>query len=225
MIDRMMALCVVAGWGGLLMAPSGTAWAKKNSGPQEIEMTDIKSFDKVFRSAREIDRKVTSAEKEVDRSQKNLNKALGIKNDEPIGKALAQLNKRADHKISVVMDGTVPKLKATDAVPKNVSDGIDAVNKMTRGFVGSVSDLSGAADEAKKLKTKAQKMPADLRGEMQKDGAGWIELIFKLPKTAKTLTGNTAIILSLPGRTTRVVKTMTEVVGSVKSEFSTGKGR
>ncbi len=217
----MMVWCGL--WAGLCaMGPANTAWAKKGAS-QEVELTDIKSFDKVFRSAREIDRKVTSAEKEVDRSQKNLNKALGIKNDEPIGKALAQLNRRADRKISVVMDGSVPKLKATDAVPKNVEEGIDAVNKMTRGFVGSIADLSGAAEESKTLKKRAQAMPGNLKDEMKKDGAGWLDLIFKLPKTAKTLTHNTAVIASLPGRSTRVVKEMTEVVSAVKSEFSSGR--
>ena len=214
-------------WGAVMaclwaLGPLDSAWAKKGAS-QEVELTDIKSFDKVFRSAREIDRKVTSAEKEVDRSQKNLNKALGIKNDEPISKALAQLNRRADRKITVVMDGSVPKLKATDAVPKNVEDGIDAVNKMTRGFVGSIADLSGAADESKTLKKRAEAMPGNLKDEMKKDGAGWLDLILKLPKTAKTLTHNTVIIASLPGRSTRVVKDMTGVVSAVKSEFSSGR--
>ncbi len=206
---------------GAPLAAHAKKGKKDKKGKQaSVELVGLKSLDETFKQLRKLDNKVSSAEKETGKSQRNLNKALGIKNDAPVKKALEDLENKAKGKIGLTMDGKKPKLQATDAVPQNVSDAIDAVNKMTSSFTKSLDDLAGAKKEAEKLAKKAQKMPASVKDEFKKDSGSFIALIFKLPKTMGAVKGNVQVALSLPGRTTKVVGQMTGILGTVTSTFS-----
>ena len=215
---------VVAGLLLVLGAP-GDALAKKkgkkgkNSSPK-VELVGLQSMDGTFKQLRKLDNRVSSAEKEVNKSQRNLNTALGIKNDTPVKKGLQQLQKRAEGKVAVVTEGDVPKLKATDAVPKNIENAINAVNTMATSFVASISDLETAKKDAEKLSKKVGKMPASVKDEFKKDSGSFFDVLFKLPKTMKAVNGNVQVATSLPGRTTEVVATMTNIVGTITSTFS-----
>ncbi len=213
-------LLVLGAPGDALAKKKGKKGKKGKNDLPDVELVGLDSLDDVFKQLRKLDKKVSSAEKEVNKSQRNLNTALGIKNDTPVKKGLAQLQKRAEGKVSIATNGNVPKLEATDAVPKNVADAIDAVNTMATSFTTALSDLGDAVKESEQLGKKVSKMPASVKDEFMKDSGGFFNLLFKLPKTVKAVNGNLKVALSLPGRTTAVVGKMTNIVGSITSTFS-----
>jgi peptidoglycan hydrolase-like protein with peptidoglycan-binding domain len=209
----------------LVGAPTSALAKKSKKGKNDkelpkVELVGLTSVDETFKQLRKLDNKVGSAEKEVDKSQRNLNKALGIKNDTPIKKALDDLKKKADGKVNVVTDGGTPKLQAKEGVPQNVSDAVDAVNVMTAAFSKSISDLKGAEKEANKLVKTSQKMPEKVKNEFKNDSGSFLDILFKLPKTMKSVGGNIKVAGSLPGRTGKVVGKMTGIIGAITSEFS-----
>jgi hypothetical protein len=215
-----LVLLALAAPGDALAKKKGKKGKKGKDSRPTVELVDISSMDGTFKQLRKLDNKVYSAEKEVDKSQRNLNKALGIKNDTPIKKGLSQLQKRADGKISVATGGKVPKLQATDAVPKNIEEAIAAVNLMSTSFSAALTDLADVPKESEKLSKQVGKFPASLKDEFTKDGGSFIDVLFKLPKVAKGVLNNVAIATSLPGRATGVVGQMTNIVGSITSTFS-----
>ena len=204
---------------GQAFAKKGKKGKKKGKTPK-VELVGIESFDTVFRDLRKLDNQVGSAEKNVNKSQRNLNTALGIKNDTPLKKGLANLEKRADGKVRVATEGGVPKLKATDAVPKNIENAIDAVNVMVSSFSASLKDLSTAVKDSEQLAKKVGKMPANVKSEFSKDSGSFIAVLFKLPKTVKAVGGNLKVATSLPGRSAQVVGQMSNIVGAVTATFS-----
>ncbi|MFT4627087.1 MAG: hypothetical protein ACI8PZ_005768 [Myxococcota bacterium] len=210
----------------LALGAPGSALAKKKGKKNakgkspKVELVGIESFDKVFRQLRKLDNTVGSAEKEANKSQRNLNSALGIKNDTPVKKGLDNLKNRADGKIGVATKGGVPSLKATDAVPKNVENAINAVNVMVSSFSASLGDLGDAVQQSKELSSSVAKMPANVKDEFMKDSGSFLDLLFKLPKTIKAVGGNLKVATSLPGRSASIIGKMTNIVGAVTSTFS-----
>ncbi len=104
-----------------------------------------------------------------------------------------------------------------------VSDAVKAVNSITTGFSSSVAELSSLDKDLDKLVRESKAMPTKLKGEF--DG-NFIEQIFKLPKTSKTLTSNIKITSGLPNRSAGVVNEMGSILGTVHKEFKpTPRGR
>src|SRR5690349_9929144 len=148
----------------LMLVLAGPAFAKDKdkgekagkSGPEErpvIEMTGLASFDEVFTRVAAIDEQLATAKKMLTSANIDLNAALGLANGTPIKDGLADLQAKADGKLSVAMEGTMPKLSATDAVPANVQSAIDAVNGMVTGITGSIAALETIPAEAAALAT------------------------------------------------------------------------
>ena len=212
--------------GTLVMALGSDAWAgkdkdkKKDKKQQGIELTGIQSFDRVFARVGEIDSLLTDAELQLRTGKRNLNTALDLKKGTPIADGLANLQNRAEGKLGIAMDGAVPKLAATDAVPANVQNAVDAVNGLTLNMTTSLADIKAIAPEIDRLVKDAQKLPNRLKDEFTKtNGAGLVDMLFKLPKTSKALTHDIKVTTGLAGRTTALTSRMTDILGVLHDEF------
>jgi hypothetical protein len=200
------------------------AWAKdkkeKGRPAQGIEPTGIQSFDRVFDRVDEIDSLLSHADAQLRTGKRNLNSALELKKGTPVADGIAELQRRAEGKLGIAMDGAVPKLTATDAVPTNVQSAVDAVNGLTSNLTASLADLQGLAPQIEGLVKDTQKLPNRLKDEFTKtNGAGLLDLLFKLPKTTKALTHDLEVTAGLTGRTTSLTGRITDILGVVQSEF------
>lgn len=201
----------------LLLLFSLDAHAKKDKDEVKgVQLTGIEAFDSVFSRVAEIDLRLVSAEQLLTQGKKDLNSALDLKRGTPFSEAITELKSRANGKLTLAMKGNLPKLEATDAVPTNVQNAIDAVNSLTDGIIGTVDNLVGIPDEAQKLIKQSKKFPDRLKDEITTDP---ISAIFKAPKVLKTLKGNTEITVGLPSRSTKVVGRMNDMVSVVRTEF------
>jgi len=201
------------------MGVSQPAEAKKKRSTK-IEMTRVKSFDKVFKKAKEADRKLKSAERNVRTSKQALRKALKLGKKTTYVQGLKELKVRAKGKLTVVMAGGVPVLKAKEAVPTDVMAGIEAVNTLSKSIPASLRDLKAVTAASRSMYKRAKKFPNNIRSELATKGAdGLIALIFRAPKIAKTTLKNLKIIGSMPKRATSVSKDLGQISGAIRKTF------
>jgi hypothetical protein len=208
---------------GMALAMSASA-AKDSKGKKDkdegIQRTGIAAFDSVFSRVGEIDRRLVRSETQLRSAKTNLNQALGLKAGTPLSTGIAELRKRGEGKLQLAVDNqAVPKLQVTDAVPTNVQNAVDAVNGMTGNFTTTITELKGLSPEISKLVADSRKMPARLKDEFAKNSNGLLDQLFTLPKTSKALGHDLGITKSLPGRTASVTSRMTDILGTVQSEF------
>jgi hypothetical protein len=136
--------------------------AKEADPLPEIVMTGIGEFDGVFGKAKGIQDKLTSETASLKTARENVNTALEVATDSPLETALADLMKKADKKIGVAMDGRMPKLSASDAVPDNVQKGIDAVNGLVKAADSGITTAAGLKTDAVALAEEAKGFPGKL---------------------------------------------------------------
>lgn len=204
----------------LAMALMGAAPAhakkdkKKDKGIQE---TGIEAFDKVFSDVGSIDARLSNASKVLSSAKKELNTTLGLKKGTPLSDAIKELNTRADGKIGLAMNGKVPKLEPTDAVPTDVQTGIDSVNQMNTDIVTAIADLTQASKDVSSLVKQTKTFPKEIKNEFE--GEGLLDKIFKMPKAAKATGHNLGITKELPKKTESVLGRMQDIEQTVRSEF------
>lgn len=215
-LARLLAVLVLVGAVGLTDAEAARKKGKGKKKNVNVELTGVRAFDDVFVRVREIDRRLNKAEKLLRTGRQDLNTALGLKKKSTFTQGIAELRKRADGKLAVVMKGNKPTLQATDAVPTKVQAGIDAVNRLTNNISTSMEELAGVPKEARALVQQAQVFPQRLKQELEADP---ITTLFKAPKVAKTLKGNLKVTSELPKRSTKVMGRMNDMVTVVRKEF------
>ncbi len=186
----------------------------------KIELTGVKSFDKVFKKAREADRKLKSAERNVRKSKQALRKALKLGKKTTYVQGLKELKVRAKGKLTVVMQGGVPILKAKEAVPTDVMAGIEAVNTLSKSIPASLRDLKAVTSASTSMYKRARKFPTNIRQELASAGAdGLIALIFKAPKIAKITLRNVKVIGGMPKRAASVSKDLGQISNAIRKTF------
>jgi hypothetical protein len=216
------ALVLVIGAGDAVAAGGGKhdRDGKKGRKQDGIELTGIQSFDRVFTRVGEIDRLLSNAEAELRTGKRNLNTALELKKGTPLSDGIAELQDRAGGKLGLAMDGRIPKLETTDAVPSNVQSAVDAVNGLTGNLTTSIADMQSLAPEIERLVKDAQKLPTRLKDEFTRtNGAGLVDMLFKLPKTSKALAHDIEITAGLADRTSSLTSRMTDILGVLQHEF------
>jgi hypothetical protein len=201
------------------MGVSPQAEAKKKRAAK-IEMTGVKSFDKVFKKAREADRKLKSAERNVRRSKQALRKALKLGKKTTYVQGLKELKVRARGKLTVVMQGGVPVLKAKEAVPTDVMAGIEAVNTLSKSIPASLRDLKAVTSASTSMYKRAKKFPNNITTELSTMGAdGLISVLFRAPKIAKITFRNLKVIGGMPKRAASVSKNLGQISNSIRKTF------
>ena len=225
---KLFRLTLVAMLASLVLAP--TADAKKDKSDDgssteasaddggaielpTIEETGIAAFDDVFSQVREIHETLAKAQTQLAEANDGVATALGLPAGTPLADALAELKEKAAGNLEIAMEGTVPSIKASDAVPSDVTAAIDAVNSAVSEVSTTIDDLSGLPDQVKSLIDQSKALPAQL-----KDPA----IISEIPKTellsvGKTVKNNVKATAQTPDLVSGVTSELTGFVDTVKN--------
>jgi len=197
------AIAVVA---ALAVTAPGPAMAKKNKKKKKqavhVQLTGVKSLDKVFKPLKKIDQKVTKAQKQRRKGKAAINSALGLKQGTSLPAAMAHLKKEAKGKVKVKMKGGTPTLHASDALPPNIKEGIEAVNVLLKSYPTAVKELAGVPKQATKLVKEAKALPQTLKSELTSNPTQAITIV----RNIGVVKDNIKVASQLPKRATKVTK-------------------
>jgi uncharacterized membrane protein YgcG len=210
---------------------SSDSSGKKGSGSSEVEVSDedvaqiegkyariklggIKEFQGTWEEAKALQSDLTMLEVRMLRIDTGFKTAVGVGRNQPLQTAFDQLKADAQGKLRVVNNGGEITLSASDAVPDNVEQGIDAANLGVSESKAIVLDAKAYPDQVKKLIETASAMPDQLTPEiLQKNN-------MTLQKSAKQLTvikDNLKALKETPARIEGIVASATGFVKGVKS--------
>jgi hypothetical protein len=176
-----------------------------------IVMTGIAEFDGVFGKAKGIQDKLTTEKASLKKAREDVNTALEVATDSPLETALAELVKKADHKIGVALEGRMPKLNAKDAVPDNVQKGIDAVNGLVVAADGTITTATGLKTDAVGLADEARAFPGKLPSLVKNP--------LEVASKGKVLGDDVKATGALPDRLQLVIDEATKILADVQAAF------
>ena len=203
-----------------LVSADAEAKKKRKGAPTHIRMTGVKSFDKVFRQARKANNKLKAAQGDLRESRVALRKALGLSKRSTYVQGLRELQRRADGKLRVWVNGGRVQLRATEAIPSDVQKGIDAVNELTRTIPAAVRNLNGVKSESAKMFRKAQRFPDNMMAELGRQGIdGLWAMLFRAPKITRKTLHNVRVIGAMPQRAAKASADLVQVSTTIKSIF------
>ena len=189
----------------LAMAAPGPALAKKKKKKKKaahVQLTGVKSLDRVFKPLKKIDQKVTKAQKNRRKGKESINAALGLKKGTSLPAAISHLKKEAAGKVRVKMKGGSPTLEATDALPPDIREGVEAVNVLLKSYPTAVKELAGVPKQATKLVKQAKALPKALKSELTSNPTQAITIL----RNVGTVKDNIKVATQLPKRATKVTK-------------------
>ncbi len=187
------------------LAKGGKKGGKKKGGAKagQVELIGVDSVDAVFKQLRKLENTVSSAEKHRRSSHQNVQKVMGLK-DASFAKAVEHLKKEAGGKVKVQVQGKTPQLKATDALPPNVVEGIDAINDALKHYVEAIGDVARIPKEATDLVKKSKAMPDKLKAEVMSNPLAVVDAI----RGIGTIKDNVKIAKDLPKRSKAIIAGM-----------------
>ena len=193
---------------------------KKKKAPTTIVMTGVKSFDKVFKQAKKANKKLRAAQSDLRDSKQALRSALKLSKKSTYVDGLKELKRRAKGKVRLYVNKGQLQLKASDAVPTDVKNGVEAVNRLTKTIPSSIRNLKSVTVESTKMFKKARKFPSNLRRELGSQGIdGLIDLVFKAPKITKKTVRNVRVISAMPKRAGKTSKELVQISSTIKDIF------
>lgn len=220
-ISRLHLVLAVALFG--LSVASQDAWAKKDKGGDAaasteeltIEVTGIASFDSVFGKAKSILDELNATTKSINDANANLVQVLALPAGTPVADALADLQKKAEGKIKVALNGTTPKLQASDAVPQNVTDAINACNNMVDAGEKALGSLQKIIADGKALVSEVIGIPPKITAEVKAAGIPLKEI----PSVTKKINHNVDVVKTIPDAATNLTNSIQATFESIKSTF------
>ena len=184
----------------------------KNFGVQTV---GIPVYDRVFRKAQQLNKVVTTAEKDTRRVKVNFNKAMQLSKKSTYEHGVKELQQRAQNALTLTMRGNVPVLSAKSAMPTRVKAGVNALNIVLRTHVRTLKDLATLPKRSKELHTRVQKFPSAFRAEMAENP---LSVLLHLSQI-RTLSRNVQTIGSIPQRATDVIKRINHQLKTIFSGF------
>lgn len=181
----------------------------------EIEHVGIPSMDQVFARVKEMQSSITTVESSLQRADREVGTALGLPEGTPLADAIADLEQRAQGKLDVVVEGGTPKLVASEAVPGNVQEAIDALNGFTADMEQSVTALQEIPSQAQAIVPDVQALPAKLPSEAKDLGAKLTEI----PKMLSAVKNNVDATLQTPARAEAALSELSTVLNTITSSF------
>lgn len=144
----------------------GTEAAETEGAGLEIVETGLADVDSFFAAAKAPIDTISNTKNVVNRINTDLATALGLAEGTPLADAMADLKTKAEGKVSVAMDGAMPKLEASDGVPENVSNAVGALNSALAELGQVISGLEALPEQFATLVAEAQKFtdPNTLKG-------------------------------------------------------------
>ncbi len=213
MFRRSLAIAALA---AAIALPSAALAGKKEATTTttqpEIQLLGVEAFDGVLGSAKGIQDKIKTQTSTMATARANVNTALGVATDAPFKTAVDDLKAKAGDKISVAMDGTMPKLKAGDGVPENVTQGIDAVNGLVTAGKTTIDTCVALQAEITGLISQVQAFPAQLPSVLKSNP-------LDIPKKTKMLADDIKIMGDTPKLLDTMVKEAEGIFNDVKAVF------
>lgn len=182
---------------------------------KNVETVGLKSIDDVFAPVKQMHGTLSSAEGSMASANTNLATALSLPQGTPFADALAELQKRADGKVTVAMQGTVPKLAASDAVPSDVQAAIDATNGLTTSIASSVQAITQIPAQVQAVIPQISKLPQTFPAEAKTLGAK----VTEIPKMLTTLKNNVEATVQTPERAAELLKQIEGTLSLVTTTF------
>ncbi len=214
MFRRSLAIAALA---AAIALPSAALAGKKESTTTaatqpEIQMLGVQAFDGVLGSAKGIQDKIKTQTTTMSTARANVATALGVATDAPFKTAVDDLKAKAGDKISVAMEGTMPKLKAADGIPDNAKAGIDAVNGLVDAGKTTIDTCIALKTEITGLISQAQAFPAQLPSVLKSNP-------LDIPKKSKILADDIKIMGDTPKMLDDMVKEAEGIFNDVKAVF------
>ena len=176
-----------------------------------IEVTGVADVDAIFQPAGDILNSVITARTAIDSLGTNLTTALGLPAGTPFKDALADLKTKAEGKVTIAMDGDMPKLAAADGIPANVQAAIDAVNGGMANIMTAATALTAVPDKAMEIVNAAKGVnPSSLAGVNPT----------KIPKITKQLAGNIKILTTTPEEAKALINSIGQLKADLSASFS-----
>ena len=205
---------------GAAVTLSPMAEAKKEKAPEAsagitwtpLEMTTVQGIDDVLKPADDLQNNLKTIYDGLVSARTNFSTVLGVATDAPIATALADLKTKGAGKIKVAMEGTTPKLSASDAVPENVTKGIEAANGLVDAGVSTVKAVTALDDKVKEVVASVTGLPSKLPS---------MGLDPKVLLSATKIVGKDGkIVADLPNKMKAIVDEVNNLFTSIKDAFT-----
>jgi hypothetical protein len=177
---------------------------KKKKGSGHVQLTGVKSLDKVFKPLKKLDKSVTKAQKARRTGSSSINTALGLKKGTSLNAAMTHLRNEASGKVKVTLSGGAPQLKASDALPPDIKAGIEATNTVIQSYIEATTSLAKVPKQANKLVKQAKALPKQLKSEILSNPTQAISIA----KNLGVVKDNIQIAAQIPKRSVRVTKNL-----------------
>jgi hypothetical protein len=205
--SRLLLLAPLLAAGVALAGPK----AKEPDPLPVIVLTGISQFDGVFGQAKDVQDKLKGETETLKKARVDTNAALEVATDAPLETALAELQKKAEHKIKVISEGGMPKLNPEAAVPDNVQKGIDAVNGLVAAANHTISTATGLKADAVQLASACAAFPGQVPSLVKNP----MEVISK----GKVVGDDSKATTALPDRLQLLIDEATKIGTDVASAF------
>lgn len=182
----------------------------------EMKSTQIPELDAFFEKAKAPIVSVIDTRKQVDTVQANFVVAMGLPQGTPFKDAVAELQKKGEGKLEVAMDkGSMPRLKAKDAVPSDVQTGIDAFNSTMDALDQAFTNVTGLKGELQTIATEAAALPAKVPDMAKSAGLSAAQI----PKSAGATKANVSTINNSKDEVGKLETSLSTLGADVKATF------
>ncbi len=188
---------------------------KKKKGAGHVQLTGVKSLDKVFKPLKKLDKTVTKAQKARRNGAASISTALGLQKGTSLNAAMTHLRNEAAGKVKVTLSGGKPQLKASDALPPDIKAGIEATNTVIQSYIEATTSLAKVPKQANKLVKQAKAMPKQLKSDLLSNPAQAITIA----KNLGVVKDNIKIATQIPKRSVRVTKNLNKDLKIIVSAF------
>ena len=192
---------------------SSTAEAGKKATVQTI---GVQSFDQVFRKAKQMDNKLTKAERQTSRARANFNDALGLKKKSTYQAGLRELVQKAQGKVRMALQGNVPTLTIQEALPTRIKRGVNALNASCKANVNALKTIIALPGDSQDLIQRAQKLPQRFKNEVANNP---IKVLTSF-REIRTIGSNIKVIKGMPGRARNLIKHIKEDMQKIVGAFN-----
>lgn len=218
-----LTLMVIAVFTLTLGFMPGEAMAKKKKGKKgkkdrvvQIESLGIKSMDRFFGEAAEIDKLVRGADRKLVKSRQGLKTSLKVKDDLSLKEGLLEFKSKAGGQVKLGMQGGKPKFTVSEAAPADIRKGVEGLNSAVTNYVKALDQLKDVPGKVAKLQRKSKGLPAKFKEEMSSTSVMDIPTRIKQLKTFKD---NMTVVAGLPKRTTKAVKKLDKNMSLLVTTF------
>jgi len=202
--------------GALLLLSSPSAEAAKNKKNKknrqtQVETIGVGSMDTVFRKARKLDTRISTAERSRRTGKANFRTSLGLTKKGSLQQALRVFEDRARGQAHIAMAGGTPRLNLSKGFPQDLKVSADALDTALISYTEALENTIKAPVEAARLVKKAKAFPSEIKSELITHPLQAVTLL----KNLKTTKNNIAIMATLPKRSRDLTKALTADINIV----------